>query len=83
MKIYKTKTWQHITTGKEGNTTIFGVNIFDYEWNATGERVAVKDPLYGQDYLFPVYKVIINNIEYEFACGEFSNCVWGFYEYKY
>ena len=27
MKIYKTKTWQHITTGTEGNTTVFGVNM--------------------------------------------------------
>ena len=41
MRVYKQKQWQHITTGTAGNTTIFGVNIFDYEWNATGERVAV------------------------------------------
>ena len=46
MRAYKHKQWQHTTTGFEGNAIIFGVNIFDYEWNATGERVAVKYPLY-------------------------------------
>ncbi len=44
-----------------------------------GKSVAVKDPLYGQDYNFPVYKVVIENQEFEFAAGEFSNCVYGFY----
>ena len=83
MRIYKNKTWQHITTGAEGNVLLFGVNIFEYEWIAIGEKVSVKHPLYDQEFLFPVYKVDINNTEYEFACGEFSANVWGFYAHKY
>lgn len=76
---YKKKTWQHEITGFDGDTILFGVNIFHCEWISTGERIEVTDPLYGQKYRFPVYKVFINEKEYQFAAGEFSNCVWGFY----
>lgn len=34
-------------------------------------------------YAVPVYSVIIDGKEYEFAAGERSNCVWNFYLYKY
>lgn len=50
MKVYKKKTWQHEITGLDGNTILFGVNIFAYEWIWTGERADVPDPLYGQKY---------------------------------
>lgn len=83
MKVQKEKTWQHEITGVDGNTTLFGVNIFDYDWNDTGEKVKVKDPLYGQEYSFPIYKVFIKGRKRTFAAGEFSNCVWGFYIKKY
>ncbi len=83
MKKWKEKTWQHELTGFEGNAILFGVNIFDYEWESTHQSVKVRDPLYGQEYKFTVYKVIINEQEYEFAAGEFSNCVWGFYILKF
>lgn len=83
MKAYKAKTWQHEVTGTDGNTTLFGVNIFGYEWVGTGEKVDVTDPLYGQTYRFPVYKVLIGKQEYRFAAGEFSNSVFGFYVQKY
>lgn len=83
MKAYKQKQWQHIITGTEGNAILFGVNIFDYEWKDTGKRASVKDPLYGQEFMFPIYRVKINNVEYEFACGEFSNAVYGFFENRY
>ena len=82
MKFFKQKQWQYITSGTEGDVILFGVNIFDYEWINTGKSVSVKDPLYGQSFKFPIYRVTIDNIEYEFACGEFSNCVYGFFEYK-
>lgn len=39
MKVYRTKTWQHEVTGFDGNTILFGVNIFDYEWKSTGEEM--------------------------------------------
>lgn len=83
MKRWKEKTWQHEITGVDGNTILFGVNIFDYKWESTNQSVMVRDPLYGQEYKFSVYKVIINGQEYEFAAGEFSNCVWGFYILKF
>ena len=83
MKVWKTKTWQHEITGVEGNTTLFGVNIFDYKWERTGKKAKAHDPLYGLEYEFNIYSVIINEQEYEFAAGEFSNCVWGFYVLRY
>ncbi|MDE6435465.1 MAG: hypothetical protein K2L07_14720 [Lachnospiraceae bacterium] len=83
MKSLKSKTWQHEITGVDGNTILFGVNIFDYEWKNTNEFVKVYDPLYDQEYKFDIYTVIINGQEQKFAAGEFSNCVWGFYTLKY
>lgn len=83
MRVRKEKTWQHETTGVDGDTILFGVNIFDYKWERTDNSVKVCDPLHRQDYVVPVYKAIINEQEYEFAAGEFSNCVWGFYILKY
>ncbi|WP_418204034.1 hypothetical protein [Bacteroides sp.] len=83
MKMWKQKTWQHEITGIDGNTILFGVNIFDYQWKTTGQRVKVRDPLYSQEYKFPVYTVVINGEEHKFVAGEFSNCVWGFFLLKY
>ena len=83
MKSTKIKTWQHEITGFDGNTILFGVNIFDYEWKSTHKSAKVCDPLYGQEYKFPIYTVIVNGQEQEFAAGEFSNCVWGFYLLKF
>lgn len=83
MKMWKEKTWRHVRTGVDGNTTLFGVNIFDYEWESTGKRVTVRDPLHGEEYKFGVYTVTIDGQPYEFAAGEFSACVWSFYLEKY
>ena len=83
MKMWKQKTWQHEITGVDGNTMLFGVNIFHYQWKATGQKVKVCDPLYNREYQFPVYTVVVNGKEHEFAAGEFSNCVWGFFLPKY
>ncbi|MCD7837854.1 MAG: hypothetical protein LUG65_02960 [Clostridiales bacterium] len=71
--------WRHEVTGFDGNTILFGVNIFAYDWTRTEEKIEVTDPLYGQKYRFPVYTVSINGQEYQFAAGEFSNSVFGFY----
>ena len=74
--------WQHEITGVDGNTSLFGVNIFKYNWLDTGEKAEIADHLYGQKYVFPVYKVFIRKKEYKFAAGEFRNCIWGFYIQK-
>ena len=83
VKMWKQPTWQYETTGVEGDATLFGVNIFDYEWVRTGRRAKVKGPSYDEDYLFEIYIVTINGTEYEFASGELSNCAYGFYVMKY
>lgn len=71
--------WQHAVTGVDGNVTLFGVNIFEYKWESMGETIEVLDPLYQQPHTMWVYKVLIGEEDHEFAAGEFSNCVWGFY----
>ena len=50
---------------------LFGVNIFDYKWEDTKEIAKECD--------FPIYKVIIDGKEHEFATKETSNNVWCFY----
>ena len=79
MKMWKEKTWQFEITGIDGNTKLFGVNIFDYQWTDTKQRVQVSD----LSYEVPVYTVMIGDKQYEFAAGERSNCVWNFYLYKF
>ena len=75
-------TWKFITSGTDGDVTLFGVNIFDYKWHKTGKTAKVTDPHYKQDFVFPIYTVQIENKEYRFACGEFSNGIFGFYTDK-
>ena len=79
MKMWKSKSWQLETTGIDGNTKLFGVNIFDYQWVDTKQRVQVSD----LSYEVPVYTITVDNMQYEFAAGECSNCVWNFYLYKF
>lgn len=71
--------WRFETSGPDGQCTVFGVNIFDFQWERTGRRALVRDPLYGQEFKFTVYQVMIGGERHRFAAGEFSNCVWGFY----
>ena len=76
-----TTSWKFIKAVLDGELfTINGMNIWDYKWEDTGERVEVKDPLYGQHYSMAVYKIRHRNVEFRFAAGEFSNCVWGLYQ---
>ena len=71
MKIFKSKSWQFEVHGQDGYVILFGKNIFDYKWENTKEIAEGCD--------FPIYKVVINKKEYEFAAGEVSNNVWCFY----
>lgn len=79
MKMWKEKSWQLETTGVDGNVRLFGVNIFEYKWVDTKERVSVP----GLSYEVPVYEVTIFGFKHKFAAGERSNCVWNFYVLKY
>jgi hypothetical protein len=72
--------WKHKTTIYDGEKfEISGLNIWDFKWQTTKEKININDPLYGQSYLFDVYKIQNLNIEVLFAAGEFSNCVWRIY----
>lgn len=71
--------WEYVITGVEGDCRLFEVNIFDYEWESTGDRIKVKDPAYGQEHVANIYRAKINDKFYTFAAVEFSNLIWGFY----
>ena len=73
----KGKCWQHEITGTDGNTALFGVNIFDYSWHDTREKAFVNEEEIN------IYSVIINNEKHLFAAKEISNCVWALYTYKH
>lgn len=76
------KSWKYKTTSTDGNCTLFGVNVFDFEWNDTGETATIIDPQYHKEHIFNVFSILINGKQKRFAAGEFSNCVWGFYVEK-
>ena len=61
--------WEFVKSGIDGNCELFGVNIFDYEWETT----------YNQFHTFEIWRVEIGGQTKYFAAGEFSNCVWGFF----
>jgi len=72
--------WKFIKTGSEGNCTLFGENIFDLKWTSTGQKIEVADPNYDdQKHILVIYSVEIGAEKKEFAAGEFSNGVYGFY----
>ena len=83
MKAYKEPAWQFESTGVEGNATLFGVNIFDYEWTNTDMRARIETSLDGSFAFLPIYAVVIDGSEYQFACEERNNCVYNFYVYRY
>ena len=62
--------WEYETFGPDGQCKLFGVNIFDYDWQTTGKRVKVKDPIYRQDHTFEVWQVEIDGQIHRFAAGE-------------
>jgi len=73
--------WKHIKTLVDGDPfTINGLNIWDFDWKNTGQRINVKDSLYEQDYTMIVFGVLNEGIRVIFAAGEFSNSIWGIYQ---
>lgn len=76
MKLRKEKTWQYETMGTEGNSMLFGVNIFEYEWDFV-KKLIINNREIG------VYSVRIGNSDHLFGAQEVSNCVWNFYLLKY
>lgn len=71
--------WKFIGACYGDKFIIDGVDIFKEKWENTGEKVHVKDPHYGQQFTFNVWKVRNDNKVIIFAAGEFSNNVYGIY----
>ena len=65
----KSKSWQQVTTGTDGNTELFCVNVFDYDWHDTKEKAIID----GEE--INIYKIVVNNTKHLFAAKEISNCV--------
>jgi len=60
-----------------------GINVWSRGWQATGEETRTNDPMYTwQHYDFPVYTMTDGVKTVEFAAGEFSNMIWGFFQRK-
>lgn len=73
--------WQFAGSSKEGEPfEIRGVNVWGQDWQVLpGQEAHVHDPVYGQGFVFRVYTVQDGEEKVEFAAGEFSNGVWGFF----
>ena len=72
--------WKYKNRGYESYCDLFGVNIFDYGWNSTGEKIMLPHPDYpNQTHIFRVYTADINGTMQKFAAGEVSMCAWIFY----
>jgi hypothetical protein len=65
-----------------GKCELFGVNIFDFAWNHTGQYTSVQDPLYNQLFNAGIYTVDVNDQILYFAVAEFSNGVYGFFLWR-
>ena len=74
--------WSSVHTRVEGEPALLdGVDVWKHEWQQVpGEVATVIDPLHGQQYRFGVFRIREAGRVIEFAAGEFSNSVWGFFQ---
>ncbi|PWM71884.1 MAG: hypothetical protein DBX59_07735 [Bacillota bacterium] len=66
--------WKYETFGSDGQRKLFGVNIFDYDWQTTGRRAKAQDPVYHQNHTFEVRQIEVGEQVRRFAAK-------GFYSY--
>lgn len=72
--------WQFAGSAKKGEPfEIHGVNVGGQGWQAEAEEAQVSDPVYGKSYVFRVFSIQDDAEKVEFAAGEFSKGLWGFY----
>jgi hypothetical protein len=73
--------WQFAGSAKKDEPfEINGVDVWSQGWQVlAGEEAHVNDPVYGKGYIFRVFSIQDNDQRIEFAAGEFSSGVWGFY----
>jgi hypothetical protein len=73
--------WQFAGSAKKDEPfEIHGVNVWGQGWQVSqGEEAHVNDPVYGKSYIFQVFSIQDDDEKVQFAAGEFSNGLWGFY----
>ena len=71
--------WEYETFGPDGQCKLFGVNIFDYDWQTTGKRVKSKTQSITKTIPSRSGRWRLTGRSTALPPGEFSNCVWGFY----
>lgn len=73
--------WKYVgNSGDRESFLIEGVDVWATPWEQPTREIAeVRDPLYNQSFRFDVYQVTQGGTTVEFAAGEFSNGIWGFY----
>jgi hypothetical protein len=74
--------WRFLKVVPDGQRfELDGANVWSIEWKRVpNQRAEIKDPLYGQSYSFEIFEFTHEGKVVRFAAGEFSNCMWGFYE---
>jgi len=75
------RSWQFAGSARENEPfEIRGVNVWSQGWQvAAGEEAHVNDPVYGKGYIFRVFHIQDGDEQIEFAAGELSDGLWGFY----
>ncbi len=74
--------WRSLHIGTEGDAVAAeGVSLWQPEWVSLGDRIVVAHPTQSRDQRHPAwtYQVAADGRVVEFAAGELSNGVWGFF----
>ncbi|MDR2213438.1 MAG: hypothetical protein LBE21_07430 [Pseudomonadales bacterium] len=73
--------WKHLSIGIEGAIVrIDGINPWKTEWRNKNKTIIVAHPSYPNErHTMWVYEATSEGKTIQFAAGEYSNGVWGFY----
>jgi hypothetical protein len=75
--------WFFVGSAPDGKPfRYFGIDVWEHQWIDTKEKAEVTDPLYHQRFVFHVFEIRLDEKLVRFAAGEFSNCMWGFFEQR-
>lgn len=74
--------WRFVHIGFEGDgVELRGVRLWGLDWGRSIAKITVRHPQYPDErHPMWVYRVEAAGQKLEFAAGEFSNGVWGFFE---
>ena len=73
--------WQFAGSSKRDEPfEIKGVEVWGKGWQVSaGQETHVHDPVYGKAHVLQVFNIQDGDQTIEFAAGEFSEGLWGFY----